>query len=376
MMKLRQLALFLLSILFLASCSDKGNDFTVIGDIANMPKQQVILEELGMKEFILVDSVMSDDKGHFELNGNAIEEGRYRLRFTEGKLILLTIERGVVKVAGDWNNITGYTVSGSEASESFRIFMVNFRKYINDINTLDIVKDSMMARGNDSMLQVATKDQQEVGQSLTRYIENYADTTRSASNALFAVQMLNPAAELDYINAFMGGLERRFPKSKAAKEYVKAFRELMDNQKQEDAVGAKVGSKAPEIRLMSTDGKEVSLSSFKGKYVLVDFWASWCGPCRRENPNVVDAYNKFKDKNFTILGVSLDEDKDKWMEAIAKDKLAWTHVSDLKGWESVAARAYGVQSIPSNFLLDQQGMIIARDLREAELHDKLTEILK
>jgi peroxiredoxin len=375
-MKVKQLALFLLTILFLSSCSEKGNDFTIVGDIANMPKQQVILEELGMKEFILVDSVMSDDKGHFELKGNAAEEGRYRIRFSEGKLILLTIDKGNVTVKADWNKIYDYTVTGSVASESFRVYMSNFRKYINDINTLDIVKDSMAARGNDSLLQTALQEQTEVSESLTRYIEKYADTTASVSNALFAVQMLNPASEMDYINAFMGGLERRFPKSKAAKEYVNAYKEMMEKQQDESAPGPQVGSKAPDVTLTSSDGKQVSISSFKGKYVLVDFWASWCGPCRRENPNVVEAFNKFKDKNFTVLGISLDEDKNKWLEAIAKDNLTWTHISDLKGWESMAGRTYGVQSIPANFLLNPEGMIIARDLREDELQEKLEEILK
>ncbi len=376
-MKIKQILILLLTLVYFSSCSEKGNNFSVIGDITNMPEQQVILEELGTKEFILVDSTMSDAKGHFELNGNAAEEGRYRLRFTGGKIILLTIEKGQVKVAADWNAIEQYTVSGSVASESFRVYLNTFRNYLNDLNTLQIVIDSMTARGNDSMTLMAQNEYQEKSIQMTRFIEKYADTTASAANALFAVQMLNPAAEMDYINAFMGGVERRFPKSKAVKEYVKAFNEMMKAQAKEEAVsGPAIGTMAPDITLTSTDGAQVAISSFKGKYVLVDFWASWCGPCRRENPNVVEAYNKFKDKNFTVLGISLDEDRSKWMQAIEKDKLTWTHISDLKGWESAAGRLYGVQSIPANFLLDPQGKIIARDLREEDLHSMLAELLK
>jgi peroxiredoxin len=136
------------------------------------------------------------------------------------------------------------------------------------------------------------------------------------------------------------------------------------------------GTMAPEISLQSPEGQTITLSSFKGKYVLVDFWASWCTPCRKENPNVVAAYRMYKDKNFTILGVSLDDDKDKWLKAIAQDKLDWTHISDLKGWESIAARDYSISSIPSNFLIDPSGKIIARDLRGPDLENMLQEVLK
>ena len=363
-MTIKHFALLLLAVICLAACNKKGNDFTVIGDISNMPQQQVILEELGIAEFVLVDSVMSDEKGHFELKGTAPEEGRYRLRFTDNKYVILTIDKGNIKITADWNDIENYNVAGSPSSESFRVFMGNFRNYIKDLNTLNIVKDSMIARGNDSLLQMANAEQQDKMVSLTRYVETYADTTSSLSNALFAVQMLNPASEQDYLKAFMGGLERRFPKSAIAKEYVKKYNEMLAQQAAAapEVTGPQIGAPAPDVTLTSTDGKQVSISSFKGKYVLVDFWASWCGPCRRENPNVVDAYNKFKDKNFTILGISLDDDRTKWMEAIKKDELTWTHISDLKGWESIAGRAYGVQSIPAIFLLDPGGKIIARDI--------------
>jgi thiol-disulfide isomerase/thioredoxin len=137
-----------------------------------------------------------------------------------------------------------------------------------------------------------------------------------------------------------------------------------------------VGEMAPDIQLADRDGKILPLSNLKGKVVLLDFWASWCGPCRHENPNVVRAYNQYKDKGFTVFSVSLDQSKDKWLAAIAKDGLAWeNHVSDLKGWGSAGAALYQVRGIPATFLLDKNGKIIAKNLRGSALEDKLKELL-
>jgi peroxiredoxin len=136
-----------------------------------------------------------------------------------------------------------------------------------------------------------------------------------------------------------------------------------------------VGKQAPELVLPDIDGKPVALSAFRGKYLLVDFWASWCGPCRQENPNVLKAYEAFKNKNFAILGVSLDKDKDAWQQAIREDKLGWTHVSDLKFWSSKAVETFKFEGIPFNVLIDPNGKIIAESLRGEDLENKLKEVL-
>lgn len=177
------------------------------------------------------------------------------------------------------------------------------------------------------------------------------------------------AYSADYVD--IAPLFNNFTPAIKATEGGKKFAERLPKLK-----AVALGATAPEFAEADTAGKMVSLSSFRGKYVLIDFWASWCGPCRRENPNVVKAYKAYKGKNFTILGVSLDRPnaKDKWLAAIHKDGLAWNHVSDLKFWDSKAADLYAVRGIPQNFLLDPNGKIIGKNLRGEDLQNKLAEI--
>ena len=343
-----------------------------------MPEQSVVLEQLNANDIITVlDSVQSNKDGHFEFTQPATEPGLYRLHFRFHKFILLSLDKENVKVIADWANLDKYNITGSPASESLRLLIANYRDQMRDFHTMNLVIDTLKSHNNDSMLAVARKDMENMNQKFTRYIENYADTTPNLPIAIFAARMLNPSSEMTFLDQFTQNIAHKFPNTRMTKDFTEYYLKISNRPVAANSKKTiNIGEMAPEIALLTPENKQVSLSGFRGKYVLLDFWASFCPPCRAENPNLVSAYKKFKDKGFEIYAVSLDDDKSEWLKAIKDDHISWTQVCDLKRWESPTARMYGIEEIPANFLLDPYGKIIARDLRGTKLDETLSSIIK
>jgi peroxiredoxin len=364
----------LFALLSFASCRNDDKFFNLEGSIKGMPQRSVVLEELGFNETKVIDSTQSDKEGKFKLKGIYLEPALYRLRMGE-QIILVVIDGQDIKIKSSWDNVIGYTAEGSPASNSLAAFMKQYISSSKEMLALEMTADSLnTASAPDSVIALVQADLNNKSRDFKNYIKKVSDTSKSLPVALFAAsKLLNDNSETEFITTFAANLPKRFSDNQLLSDFKDKVKEKMATQ--EKSNGPKLGTIAPDFTLTSLEGKPIALSSLRGKYVLVDFWASWCPPCRAENPNVVAAYEKFKNKNFTILGVSLDKDKDKWQEAVTKDKLNWNHVSDLQGWESSVAALYGVQSIPANFLIDPSGKIIAADLRGNDLERVLSNKL-
>jgi peroxiredoxin len=361
------------AVLLFSSCKE---DVRINGHIKNMPKQTLILEDMSLDKPVFVDSTTSTEDGSFSLSLNSTDEKLYRLSFISNRYIMLALTNGdQLQLDADWNNLENYQVSGSQKSTILKSFIMGTRSSIVSLNTMQMIVDTFKQRGSSDSVLAAAQDALALENTkFMDFMKKFADTTTSVTAALMAVNAINPNYEGPFIKAFYEKIETRFPESTMAKAYKDHFNGAATNDEKPSIV--KSGEPAPDFTLKNVDGQTVTLSSFRGQYVLVDFWASWCKPCRAENPTVVAAYKKYKEKNFTVLGISLDTDKNSWKKAIETDGLSWTHLSDLLGFGSPVAQLYKVNSIPANILIDPNGNIVAKDLRGDNLLNTLETTLK
>ncbi|MFD2936055.1 redoxin domain-containing protein [Spirosoma flavum] len=350
--------------------------FTVTGKINKATPGSFVYLETNSQPTHKLDSTKVAAGNTFTITSKVANGGEiFVLNVGGGQKMALLVEGGeTLNVIADGYQMdakTGQvgkaTITGSKNME-----------YYEKLNTL---RTDMEAKVTSWNKQVAAATEKKDNKRIAQIEQEYQTAEQDVVNkvktmlpamgtslvSLFALNFINIESDFPIYESLAQRFEKENPNSPHAKSLIGRVTRIK---------GVSVGARAPEISLSDTTGTPVPLSSLRGKYVLIDFWASWCGPCRAENPNVVRMYNKFKDKGFAIYSVSLDQAKANWTKAIRNDNLTWTHVSDLKFWQSAAAQQYGVQAIPATFLLDKEGKIIAKNLRGPALEQKLEEILK
>ncbi len=371
----------LLVMIIIAGCAAKENkgQFLLTGEIKNVPDQKIYLEQLyfSQKNPEVVDTAEIKN-GKFIVKATAPEQGFYRLRLEKDKGAFIFInDRSDLTLSADFKTLSMKTVTfNSGASNLLKNFIISTDDQLTLLqDKATVLQQYPEASKKDSVYNVLMNEYQEKANSYTKYLLNYIDSSSNPIVALFAVGYTR---EIDptLLEKPLNSLAKRFATNESVTTMVAQYKQVMAQANQKQIAQPQQGKAAPEITMQTPEGTSFSLSSLKGKYVLVDFWASWCGPCRGENPNIVKAYNTYKDKNFTVLGVSLDKDKQAWINAIQKDGLNWPQISDLKQWNSEAVSLYGFDGIPYNVLVDPQGNIIATELRGEALQNKLAEILK